>query len=112
MIGLSKNGKLIADIDHVKQSIIDILTTARGSRVMLREYGSDLYKYRDNPINPTTIAKIYKATAEAIDEWEPRVSLNDGKLKVMSDDTGKLTIDVEFKYKLNGKKYSLDGVNI
>ncbi|MDE4029516.1 GPW/gp25 family protein, partial [Glaesserella parasuis] len=30
--------------EHIKQSIADILLTAKGSRVMRRTYGSNLYQ--------------------------------------------------------------------
>lgn len=108
MIGRSRiTGELLDDIDHTRQSIKDILSTPKGSRVMVREYGSDLYKYRDYPINNDTIAKIYNAVAVAIDTWEPRVSLSSGNLDVQTDNTGLLSIGVEFIYKPNGQRYSL-----
>ncbi|MBK2258997.1 GPW/gp25 family protein [Francisella philomiragia] len=111
MQGISRDtGKYLSDIDHVRQSIRDILTTPKGSRVMLRDYGSDLPKYRDYPINRTLIAKIYKATAEAIDKWEPRVRLSGSKFKIETDETGKLALSIDFIYRPNGQLYSLNEV--
>lgn len=113
MQGLSRSsGTYLSDIESVKQSMTDILTTPKGSRVMLRDYGSDIYKYRDNPINNTTIANIYKAIAEAIDTWEPRVSLTSGKLTVETNEFGKLVIDVEFIYKPTGTRNSLGVITV
>ncbi len=52
MRGMSnKTGKELEGIEHLKQSIIDILTTPIGSRIMRREYGSRLFELIDRPIN-------------------------------------------------------------
>lgn len=40
MFGMSnQTGSYLTDEEHLKQSIIDILTTPIGSRVICREYG-------------------------------------------------------------------------
>ena len=52
MLGMSnRNGSYLTDEEHLKQSIIDILTTPVGSRVICREYGSNLFKLIDQPVN-------------------------------------------------------------
>ena len=52
MRGMSAtSGKELEGLDHLKQSIIDILTTPIGSRVMRRNYGSRLFELVDKPIN-------------------------------------------------------------
>jgi phage baseplate assembly protein W len=76
MIGVSRQtGKALSGIEHLKQSIIDILLTPLGTRVMRREYGSRLFELIDAPINAGTIIEIVAATAEALDKWEPRIVL-------------------------------------
>lgn len=47
----AKTGKVLEGIDHLKQSIIDILTTPVNSRIMRRSYGSRLLELVDKPIN-------------------------------------------------------------
>jgi len=68
-------GTSLSGIDHLRQSILDILTTPVGSRVMHREYGSDLFDLIDAPINQRTLVDIYTATAKALQRWEPRFNL-------------------------------------
>ena len=42
-IGMNREtGKLVDNTEHLKQSIRDILSTRIGTRVMLREYGSNI----------------------------------------------------------------------
>lgn len=48
MLGMDRNtGKLLSGTDHIRQSIVDILTTPLGTRVMLPEYGSKLFDLVD-----------------------------------------------------------------
>lgn len=60
---------------HLEQSIGDILSTPIGSRVLRRDYGSDLPLLIDAPVNPETMIDLFHATAVALDRWEPRFAL-------------------------------------
>lgn len=76
MIGMNiLTGRKIEGAAHLAQSINDILTTPKGSLVMLRDYGSDLPDVIDQPLNGETMIDAYLATAEALDLWEPRIDL-------------------------------------
>lgn len=76
MTGMSRHTGLAIDDDaHLAQSVADILTTPIGSRVMRRDYGSNLPDLIDAPVNSETLIDIYAATAEALDKWEPRLIL-------------------------------------
>ena len=57
------------------QSISDILSTPKGSRVMRRDYGSDLPRLLDAPMNGETQVDVFAAAAEALALWEPRMRL-------------------------------------
>jgi phage baseplate assembly protein W len=71
----SSTGRALAGLDHLRQSIRDILTTPVGSRICRRRYGSDIPELIDQPLNAATILRIYAATAYALALWEPRVTL-------------------------------------
>ena len=93
MQGMSNtDGTLLKGYDHLRQSITDILTTPKGSRVMRRTYGSRLFELVDAPLNQETIVEIYAATAEALEQWEPRLKLN--SVKVTSITNWQITIDL------------------
>lgn len=47
----ASTGKELEGLNHLKQSIVDILTTPIGSRVMRRDYESRLLELVDKPIN-------------------------------------------------------------
>lgn len=76
MSGLNRHTtKIMTDDAHLVQSISDILSTPIGSRVLRRDYGSDLPLLIDAPINPETMIDLFHAAAVALDKWEPRFKL-------------------------------------
>ena len=68
-------GTTLSGLDHLHQSVADILTTALGSRVMRRDYGSLLPELIDHPDNPATQVRLFAAIAGALMRWEPRLRL-------------------------------------
>ncbi|EBW2465773.1 GPW/gp25 family protein [Salmonella enterica] len=76
-IGMSRNdGQVIADTDHLRQSVRDILLTPQGSRIARREYGSLLSALIDQPQNPALRLQIMSAVYVALNRWEPRLTLD------------------------------------
>lgn len=89
MHGMNRQtGQQLSDIEHVRQSIVDICTTPIGSRVFRREYGSRLPDLIDNPITAGTLLDIYTASADAIAKWEPRFDLKTVKWAELQPDYG------------------------
>ncbi len=71
-----ETGADISELDHIGQSISDILTTRIGTRIMRREYGSLLPELVDHPFNDATRLRLYAGTVMALMRWEPRISLS------------------------------------
>lgn len=101
-------GKELSGLDHLRQSIRDILSTPLGTRVMLRDYGSRLFQLVDAPLNRGTIVEIYVATIEALAKWEPRISIS--RVVAESITAGKITLTLEGTYLPNGKPITVDGI--
>lgn len=95
MRGMSATtGRAIEGLDHLRQSIADILTTPIGTRVMRRDYGSLLLELIDQPFNGATRMKLYGATATALMRWEPRIRLTRIDLTVGAE-PGTFVIELE-----------------
>ncbi|EHS1429294.1 GPW/gp25 family protein [Salmonella enterica subsp. enterica serovar Newport] len=76
-IGMSRNdGQALADTDHLRQSVRDILLTPQGSRIARREYGSLLSALIDQPQSPALRLQIMSAVYVALNRWEPRLTLD------------------------------------
>jgi len=109
MIGIdNQTGKALAGLDHLKQSIRDILTTPLGTRVMRRDYGSRLFELIDAPMAGITI-DIVAAVGEALDRWEPRFRLERVTLDA-ADETGRLALTLTGYYLPDGQPIKLDGI--
>lgn len=74
-------GQPLESWSHIEQSIGVILTTPIGSRVMRREFGSELFNLIDRPMTDQVILAIYVAAATAIARWEPRFRVTSFKLR-------------------------------
>ena len=60
------SGKVITDIDHLRQSVRDILLTPQGSRIARREYGSLLSALIAQPQNPALRLQVMSAVYVAL----------------------------------------------
>ena len=88
-----RTGMAISSVAHIQQSIEDILTTPLGSRVMRREYGSQLPELIDAPLNALTVLRLYAATAMAVMRWEPRIRLS--RLQSVLADDGSVVLEIQ-----------------
>lgn len=76
MIGMHAiTGKRIDGLEHLVQSVLDILTTPIGTLPMRRDYGSLLPALIDHPFNAENRVRLYGATAQALHRWEPRLRM-------------------------------------
>ncbi len=103
-------GADISEINHLRQSISNILTTPIGSRVMRRDYGSNLFNKIDHPVNGELIAEIYLDIVESLFIWEPRFELD--QVAVQNIQNGKITIDLEGSFLKLGEKITLENIEI
>lgn len=68
-------GASLTGLEHLRQSVGDILSTPIGSRVMRREYGSLVPELIDHPDNNASQVRLFSAVASALLRWEPRFRL-------------------------------------
>ena len=103
-------GKPLDGIDHLIQSIRDIFTTRVGTRVMRRDYGSELPRLIDQPMNQALLLEIFVAAIDALDRWEPRFRIK--RVFVAAAVPGTLTLDVAGTYLLDGREIVVKGIQI
>lgn len=107
MPGMHANaGTALGDLAHLRQSIVDILTTPLGSRLARRTYGSLLPDLVDQPDNQLTRLRMYAATASALMRWEPRLRVT--RVQLASGPTaGQVTLDLTGEYVPTGQAVGL-----
>lgn len=104
-------GKRLDGIEHVKQSIRDILATRIGTRVMRRDYGSRLYELVDNPMGELLRTELFAATAEALERWEPRFALDRVYLSEASS-AGSITLNLEGRIMIDNQPITVEGIKV
>lgn len=98
MIGMDRHtGLPISGIDHLMQSIEDILTTPLGSRLMRPEYGSTIRRFVDLPVSEGWKSAVQAEAARALKRWEPRLDLT--RVQVLSVLNGRITFRLSGTYK-------------
>lgn len=97
MIGVDRRtGQPLSGLDHLRQSIEDILTTPLGSRRMRPDYGSNLRRFVDLPVNDGWKSAVQAEVARALGRWEPRVQLE--RVKVVSMLDGQIGLELTGQY--------------
>lgn len=71
----AQTGRALSGLDHIRQSIRDILLTPIGTRIQRRDYGSLLPELIDQPTGVDVMMQLRAAAVMAITQWEPRVRL-------------------------------------
>lgn len=105
-------GRAVGGLDHLRQSVRDILTTPPGSRVMRRDYGSDLFELIDRNLDGLTLAQIYAATIDALRKWEPRIRVTRVQAEALPEEleAGRVSITIDGIYLPDGRPITLDGI--
>ena len=103
-----ETGKALDGLAHLKQSIADILTTRKGTRVMLRDYGSELPALVDRPMNAELVVDLYAETALALATWEPRLRLK--TVAIAAADIGRIELTMTADYLPDGREITLEGI--
>ena len=90
MIGIDRHtGAALSGVEHLRQSIADILTTPVGSRRMRPAYGSQLRRFVDMPVTAGWKSAVQAEAARALKRWEPRLELT--RVQVVSVLSGRIT---------------------
>ena len=111
MQGMSTTtGQHLDGVQHLYQSIADILTTPIGTRVQRRDYGSRIFELIDAPANRQTIIAIYAEAADALRKWEPRLQLE--RVQATAIQPGQVTLTITGWHTLTGERVQIEGLII
>lgn len=92
-----ETGRAITNYEHAVQSVNDIATTRIGTRVMRRNYGSNLADLIGRPQGYDTALEAVMALAEPVNRWEPRIVLTRVRPTMVSRD-GKFELSYDMIY--------------
>src|SRR3954464_4149020 len=87
---------MVSDDKDIRESLWILFSTSLGERVMLPQYGCQLWRMVFRAINTTLTTEPKDMIAQAILMWEPRITVD--TISVTPDDTlnGLLRIEVGY----------------
>lgn len=99
--------ELVAYEQDIEQAIRIILETAQGERVMRPDFGSGLHELAFEPLSTTTTALVRHRVEQAIINWEPRVEVQEVRVRPDAAAPGKLLVDVRYLVRATNTFYNM-----
>ena len=94
----------IAQAKHeqrIEESIYIILSTGRGERVMLSEFGCGIHDLVFAPNNPGTLAMVVQSVRKALVAGEPRIDVLDITTESAPESQNLLLIRISYRIRAN-----------
>ena len=106
----SKTGKIKTTnlSEDIKQSIIILLNTVRGERLMHSSYGTDLNRFVFEPISYGLIKEIKEEINSSLDYWEKRIKNIEVNVFNDVEEETQLLINISYDIKETGEREEID----
>lgn len=98
---------LTSERSELDQSILIILGTAPGQRVMRTTFGCRLHELVFAPNNSHTAAQARRYVEEALGMWEPRINVLRVDCRPAGEENDHLLIEIEYEVKSSHDRRSL-----
>jgi phage baseplate assembly protein W len=108
-IGISSTGgiEMVAEHAAVRQSILLLLSTTPGERVMRPNYGCDLQRLVFSPNDATTHGLAIYYVRQALQRWEPRIDILRLDAAANPGDPGRMDIMLEYRMRKTAGRENL-----
>ena len=83
--------------NNVREAIRIMLMTEPGERLMREEFGGGLRQFLFEPNTVTTRQLIAERITQAIDRWEPRVSVEETRVEPDAQDSRRVSVTIMFR---------------
>ena len=93
--------------ESVRQSILIILNTAKGERVMRPDFGCDIHELVFAPNNAATQGLAQSHVEEALLLWEPRIKVLDVAAHPAGEQGEVLNINIEYMVRTTDNRFNL-----
>lgn len=108
-VGVEANGSISRSSyeENIRESILLILGTSKGERLMRPEFGCSIHDYVYSTMDTLTRRMIENAVYEALVAWEPRIEVNEIKTLTEKALEGKLLISIDYKVRRSNTQVNL-----
>lgn len=94
--------------ESVRQSIVIILSTAKGERAMRPDFGCSIYDLVFEPNSPATAGKVSQAIQEALLFFEPRIDVLDVRVDSPSNqEREKMLVSIDYQVRATNNVFNL-----
>lgn len=90
----------------VQQAVFTILSTAKGERVMLPDFGCGMHDRVFSPNTATQSNAVAADVREALTRWEPRIDLLDVVVTIGGSQGEVLLIRIDYRIRANNAFYN------
>ncbi|MET9901707.1 GPW/gp25 family protein [Streptomyces sp. NPDC006446] len=93
--------------EKVRQSILLILGTRRGERLMRPDFGAGLEDFVFEPVSATTAALLRHRVETVLVQWEPRIDLHEVLVDVADQRGGRMAVTISYRIRSTNTFYNL-----
>ena len=93
--------------EDIRQSIMIIMGTEPGERIMRPDFGAGLNRFVFEPANTTTMAQVQTRVHDALVDWEPRIEVLDVKVTTDANEKNLLLIETSYRVRATNTLHNL-----
>jgi phage baseplate assembly protein W len=94
--------RMASGLEDIRQSLLILLSTAPGERVMLPDYGCDLTRFVFQALTPALAEALRELVSVAIRRWEQRIDLLACDASIDPDEPALLLIELHYRVRESG----------
>ncbi|MFB2971838.1 GPW/gp25 family protein [Aerosakkonema sp. BLCC-F183] len=108
-VQLNKAGKIemARDEDCVGQSILMILNTAKGERIMRPDFGCGIHDLVFANNSPGTIGQVINEVRQSLIDWEPRIDVLEVDAYSDENQPNLLLIQINYQVRTTNNRFNL-----
>lgn len=95
---------MVYDVEAVKMSVRNILMWRVGESILRPEFGHNIHKSMYEQINQFSKERVCNEIKRAIEDNEPRVTVDSVSIQERDEDSDSNTLNVQVVYTVNGDK--------
>jgi uncharacterized protein len=108
--GFSHNGRDVLQVSEhqdIEQSLLILLNTAQGERIMREDFGCDLQRFMFEEISQSIINDLTVLITDAVLYYEPRIELHNVIVDESKETEGLLTIAIDYTVRTTNSRFNL-----
>jgi len=98
---------MVSAEQDIRESLWILFSTSMGERIMVPEYGSDMWQMVFRSITNTLMTEIEASIRSAVLEWEPRIDVDEVSVQPDSTLEGKVTITLYYTIRQTNSRSNL-----